>query len=157
MEVDGAEPGGDRVEVRGLRVDGVHGVLEEERARPQPFEVDLDLYLDTGEAAATDDLVTTADYAAAVDAVVAVIAGPPHRLLESLAGAVADVVLDDPHVVEVTVAVRKLRPPVPHEMTSAGVRIHRRSGDRRPRGAPRQPAPRQPAPRQPAPGEKEEQ
>jgi dihydroneopterin aldolase len=153
VELDGAESGGDRVEVRGLRVDGVHGVLEEERARPQPFEVDLDLYLDTGEAAATDDLVTTADYAAAVDAAVAVITGRPHRLLESLAAAVADVVLEDPHVVGVTVAVRKLRPPVPHEMTSAGVRIHRRGAGRRPQGAPREPAPGQPAPGQPAPGQ----
>jgi 7,8-dihydroneopterin aldolase/epimerase/oxygenase len=127
--------GGDRVEVRGLRVDGVHGVLEEERAGPQPFEVDLDLYLDTGEAAATDDLTTTADYAGAVDAAVAVVTGRPHRLLESLAGAIADVVLEDPRVVEVTVAIRKLRPPVPHQLTSAGVRIHRRGGDRRLPGA----------------------
>jgi dihydroneopterin aldolase len=125
----GAGFAGDRIEVRGVRVEGVHGVLEEERARPQPFEVDLDLYLDTAEAAATDDLATTADYAAAVDAVVAVVTGPPHRLVESLAGAIAAAVLDDPHVVEVTVAVRKLRPPVPHEVTSTGVRIHRRRED----------------------------
>jgi dihydroneopterin aldolase len=125
----------DRIEVRGLRVEGVHGVLEEERALPQPFEVDLDLYLDTAEAAATDDLATTADYAAAVDAVVAVLTGPPHRLVESLAGAIAAAVLADPKVAEVTVSVRKLRPPVAYEVTSTGVRIHRRRADRGPRRA----------------------
>jgi dihydroneopterin aldolase len=116
----------DRIEVRGLRVDGVHGVLEEEQARSQPFEVDLDLYVDTGPAAAGDDLDATADYAAAVDAAVAVMAGPPRRLLESLAGAIAARLLEDPRIEAVTVVVRKLRPPLTPEVTSTGVRIHRR-------------------------------
>jgi len=116
----------DRIEVRGLRVDGVHGVLEEERLRPQPFEVDLDLYLDTGPAGGSDDLAATADYAAAAAAAVAVITGSPRRLLESLAGAVAEQVLADPRVEEVTVAIRKLRPPLPYEVASTGVRIRRR-------------------------------
>lgn len=116
----------DRIEVRGLRVDGVHGVLEEEQLRSQPFEVDLDLYLDTAQAASSDDLATTADYGAAVDAAVAVITGPSHRLLESLAGAIADRVLGDHRVDAVTVVVRKLRPPLAPPVTSTGVRIHRR-------------------------------
>jgi dihydroneopterin aldolase len=116
----------DRIEVRGLRVGGVHGVLDEERAGVQPFEVDLDLYLDTGPGAERDDLAATADYAAAVDAAVAVITGPPRRLLESLAGAIAELVLADGHVDAVTVVVRKLRPPIVAEVASTGVRVHRR-------------------------------
>lgn len=131
----GAGSPGDRIEVRGLRVEAVHGVLEEEQARPQPFEVDLDMYLDTADAVATDDLATTADYAAAIEAVVAVLRGAPHRLVESLAGAIADAVLGDPTLSEVTVTVRKLRPPVAHEVTSTGVRIHRRRRGRGPDAA----------------------
>jgi dihydroneopterin aldolase len=115
----------DRIEVRGLRVDGVHGVLDEEQVRSQPFEVDLDLYLDTGPGAASDDLATTADYGAAVDAAVTVITGPPRRLLESLAAAIADRVLEDTHIDAVTVVIRKLRPPLAPEVTSTGVRLHR--------------------------------
>ena len=102
----------DRIEVRGLRVDGVHGVLEEEqhpapalRGRPRP-------YLDTGPGAASDDLAATADYGAAVDAGGGGHRGPPHRLLESLAGAIAELVLDDARVEAVTVVVRKLAPAV---------------------------------------------
>jgi dihydroneopterin aldolase len=116
----------DRIEVRGLRVDGVHGVLDQEQHHAQPFEVDLDLYLDTAPGASSDDLAATADYAAAVDAVVTVITGPPHRLLESLAGTIAEAVLVDPHVEAVTVVVRKLRPPLAPPVASTGVRIHRR-------------------------------
>jgi 7,8-dihydroneopterin aldolase/epimerase/oxygenase len=116
----------DRIEVRGLRVEAVHGVLEAEREHPQPFEMDLDLYLDVDGAAHSDDLEHTADYRRAVDAAVAVLCGPPRRLLESLAGAVADAVLADPRVDEVGVTLRKLRPPLSHDVASTGVRIRRR-------------------------------
>lgn len=121
-----AVPGADRIEVRGLRLDAVHGVSEEERAAPQPFEVDLDLHVALAPAGAADELSATADYAAAVAAAASVLRGPPRRLLETLAADVADAVLADGRVQAVTVAVRKLRPPVPELLSSAGVRITRR-------------------------------
>ena len=82
--------------MRGLRVFGTHGVLETERHSQQPFEIDLELVVDTTAAAASDDLADTADYAAAIDAAAAVIAGPTHMLLESLAEKIADAILGDP-------------------------------------------------------------
>ncbi len=116
---------GDRIEVRTLRLLGVHGLLPDERNRPQPFEIDLDLVVDMAAAAASDDLADTVDYGAVIDATAAVVAGAPHDLLESLAGAIADAVLVDAQVTAVTVAVRKLRPPVPHDVASTGVRLTR--------------------------------
>ena len=116
---------GDRIEVRGLRLLGVHGLLAEERSRPQPLEIDLDLVLDMDVAVASDDLDDTADYGAVIDVTAAVVAGPPHDLLESLAGAIATAVLGDSRVTSVTVAVRKLRPPVPYDLASTGVRLTR--------------------------------
>ena len=51
------------------------------------------------------------------------------QLLEHLAATIARTVLDlDPRISGVTVAVRKLRPPVPHALDSSGVRVHRRRG-----------------------------
>lgn len=120
------DAGGDRVEIRGLRVEAVHGVGEQERSSPQPFELDLDLYLRQSAAAAHDELGRTADYARALDAVRDVLAGPPRQLLETLAEEVAAAVLADEAVAAVTVAVRKLAPPVPQTLASAGVRITRR-------------------------------
>jgi dihydroneopterin aldolase len=116
----------DRIEIRGLRVEARHGVTEAERSQAQPFEVDLDLHLDLSAAAADDALVLTADYAAAVDAAVSVLHGPPRQLLETLAEDIAAALLADPQVAAVTVAVRKLRPPVPVALASAGVRVTRR-------------------------------
>jgi dihydroneopterin aldolase len=119
-------PPADRVEIRGLRVEARHGVTDAEQAEPQPFEVDLDLHVEMSPASAEDDLGRTADYVAAVDAAVAVLHGAPRRLLETLAEDVAAAVLADPKVLAVTVAVRKLRPPVAVTLGSAGVRVTRR-------------------------------
>ncbi|MDE3085855.1 MAG: dihydroneopterin aldolase [Acidobacteriota bacterium] len=121
-----AAAGGDRIEIRGLVAEAVHGVGEAERLSPQPFEVDLDLYLDLAAAAAADDLGATADYAAAVDAVMGVLRGRHRALLETLAEDMAAAVLADPRVEAVTVAVRKLAPPVPERLRSSGVRVTRR-------------------------------
>ena len=116
---------GDRIEIRGLRLVGTHGLLPEERSRPQPFEIDLDLEVDMAAAVASDALGDTADYGAVIESTAAVVAGPAHDLLESLAGAIATAVLADSRVSSATVAVRKLRPPVAYDVDSTGVRITR--------------------------------
>ena len=118
---------GDRIELRGLRFSAVHGALAEERRAPQPFEVDVDLGLDLVRPGRTDDLADTVDYGAVAVAVAEVMDGPPANLLEHLADRVAEAVLDaaGPRVEAVTVSVRKLRPPIPHDIDSAGVRVTR--------------------------------
>ncbi|HEX3425848.1 MAG TPA: dihydroneopterin aldolase [Acidimicrobiales bacterium] len=120
-------PSGDRIELRGIRAVGIHGVLPEERDRPQPFAVDIDLTADLGPAGRSDDLDQTIDYGAVAKAVVGEVQGSPAALLERLAERIADRVLAlaSPRASSVTVTVRKLRPPVPVDMSSAGVRITR--------------------------------
>ena len=115
----------DRLELRGLRVVGVHGALPEEQVRAQPFEVDLDVEVDLAPAGASDALDDTLDYGAVVDAAARVVATERHQLLERVAARIADEIRADPRVTAVTVAVRKLRPPVAHDLTTAGVRITR--------------------------------
>ncbi len=116
----------DRIELRSLRVLGTHGVLDEERARPQPFELDLDIALDMGPAAASDALEATADYGQLAEVAAAVVQGPSFRLLEALADAVAVALLAaDERVEAVTVTLRKLRPPVGVDVSTAGVRRRR--------------------------------
>ncbi|EUA32603.1 folB domain protein [Mycobacterium xenopi 3993] len=52
----------DRIELRGLRVRGRHGVYEHERADGQDFVVDITVWIDLADAAASDDLSDTYDY-----------------------------------------------------------------------------------------------
>ena len=118
---------GDRIQLRGLRVVGTHGVLPEEQARPQPFELDLDLAVDLALASVSDRLADTVDYGYVADAVADVVAGPSFGLLEALAEAVAQAVLvSDPRITEVTVHLRKLQPPLAVDIATVGVRITRR-------------------------------
>jgi dihydroneopterin aldolase len=110
-----------------MRFVAAHGALPEEMERPQPFEVDLDLLVDLGLAGRSDALAETVDYGAICEAVRSVMEGPHANLLEHLAEQVADraLAIGAGRAASVVVTVRKLRPPVPVDMTSAAVRITR--------------------------------
>ena len=123
----GGDDGGDRIQLRGLRVVGTHGVLPEEQDRAQPFEIDLDLTVDLAPAAGSDRLSDTVDYGEVATRAAGVVAGRSFELLESLAGAVAEATLaSDPRITAVTVHLRKLRPPLALDLGTVGVRITRR-------------------------------
>jgi dihydroneopterin aldolase len=77
-------------------------------------------------AGASDDLADTVDYGAVCQMVEEVITIGRYQLLEKLAERLAADVLKMGGVDEVTVAVRKLRPPVPQHLSTSGVRITRR-------------------------------
>jgi dihydroneopterin aldolase len=103
------------------------GVLDQEIDQPQPVEIDLNVGADLSEAGRTDDLATTLDYGDLTDRIVRRATAQQFGLLERLAQVLCDEVLVDPRVQSVTVAVRKLRPPVPHDLATSGVRLTRYS------------------------------
>lgn len=114
------------IELRGLRVEAICGVLPSERTAPQPLEIDVDIDADLSKAGASDDLTDTIDYSAVVADVERVATSLEPQLLERMAEAIATVVLAmDARVDAVTVSVRKLDPPVPQTLAAAGVRITR--------------------------------
>ena len=116
----------DQIELRALRVTGICGALPEEQQRAQPLEVDLEITADLAAAGASDSLSDTVDYGEVCRLVDEVISGGRFQLLEALATRLAEVVLDhDRRIESVTVAVRKLRPPVPQHLATSGVRIGR--------------------------------
>ena len=132
MRPDGGGPGAaepfarDRIEVRGLRVLGRHGALPGEQDVPQPFEIDIVVEADLGRASTSDDLRDTLDYAAVSLSAAEVVATRRFALLEALAATIAELVLSDPRAAAVTVTVRKLRPPIPADLSSVGVSVSRR-------------------------------
>jgi dihydroneopterin aldolase len=115
----------DRLRLCGLRALGTHGALAEEQSRAQPFEVDLEVVTDMRAAGASDDLADTVDYGVLAAVVERVVATERFALLERLATRIAEDVCADPRVESVTVTVRKLRPPVPVDLSSAAVSITR--------------------------------
>lgn len=115
----------DEIQLRGLVASGYCGALPEEQERMQPLEVDLDVALDLGPAGQSDALDDTVDYGVLCAMVERIITTERFTLLERLASRIAEVALADDRVESVTVAVRKLRPPVPQQLTTSGVRITR--------------------------------
>jgi len=105
-----------RIELRGLVVFGHHGYLEEERRLGQRFLVDL--WVDVnGDATESDRIEDTVDYRRLAALVRDVFGGEERLLLEGLAGAIADGVIERFSAVECArVRVRKpdvvLDPPV---------------------------------------------
>lgn len=113
----------DTIELRDIRFSTIVGVLPEERVREQPLSLDIDIARDFSEAARHDDLRATTNYAHVITLAIGIAREGQFQLLETLSHRVASGVLAvDAAIESVTVSVRKLRPPVPEDVATVGVR-----------------------------------
>jgi dihydroneopterin aldolase len=113
------------VELYGLEIDGRHGVDDEERATPQPFLYDL--WLEVPDAALADRIEDTVDYREVVRAVRELSDGRQFQLLEAMAAAVAELLIERFGVERTRVRVRKpaVQLEAPVEWTAAIVERRR--------------------------------
>jgi dihydroneopterin aldolase len=103
----------DSIRINGIKGFGYHGVFAEETKNGQDFLVDVELILDLEKGSKSDDLADTVDYGAICDLVVASITGTPFKLIEKLAGVIADEILAISSLVEIAlVTVHKPSAPV---------------------------------------------
>lgn len=116
----------DRIELRGLRVRGRHGVFDHERADGQDFVIDVTVWVDLRAAAASDDLADTVDYGALAQRVHDIVAGEPRNLIETVGAEIADAVMADERVAACEVVVHKPSAPIPLEFADVSV-VTRRS------------------------------
>lgn len=99
----------ERIWIRGLRLFGHHGVSPEERRRGQDFIVDARIDIERSEE--RDELSATVDYTAIMDALREQTKTQEFHLLESLAQALAEVLLEKfPKIRRAQVRVRKRLP-----------------------------------------------
>jgi 7,8-dihydroneopterin aldolase/epimerase/oxygenase len=121
----------DRIELRGLTIHGRHGVFDAERANGQEFVVDVVVWIDLADAAVSDDLADTHDYAALAQRAADIVAGPARNLIETVGAEIADHVMADERVHAVEVTVHKPQAPIPHKFADVAVVIRRsRRGSR---------------------------
>lgn len=113
----------------GMVFHGYHGVLPEERARGQPFTVDVEIHCNLEEASRSDDLASTADYREIYARVREVVEGQRFSLLEALAGAIADRLLSLPLVESVCVRVHKPRVRLGGIVGDVAVEVYRARGE----------------------------
>lgn len=111
----------DRIELRGLRVRGHHGVFDHEKRDGQDFLVDVTLWMDLAPAAASDDLRDTFDYGELAQRAAAIVAGPVRDLIETVSAEIADDVMRDPRVRRVEVVLHKPSAPIPLTFSDVAV------------------------------------
>ena len=122
----------DRIELRGLVVRGNHGVFDHERRDGQDFIVDITVWIDLANAAASDDLDDTFDYGVLAQRAAEIIGGPARNRIETVAAEIADDVMVDQRVHAVEVVVHKPQAPIP--LTFADVAVVARRSRRGGRG-----------------------
>ena len=115
----------DCIQLRGLRVVCVVGVLPEERERAQPLELDIYICANLSAAGDSDDLQDTVDYGSVARTIEEICLGAKVQLLERLAQLVAERLLELDGVSTVEVTVKKIRPPVPSDLNFSAVRVTR--------------------------------
>jgi dihydroneopterin aldolase len=118
----------DRITLAGMRFQGRHGVSAQERAEPQPIEVDIVARLDLSLAGRTDELADTVNYSSLFELARGIVEERSFKLLEALAAAIAEALLAAHPVEEVEVRVRKAKAPLPGAFETVEVRIRRRRG-----------------------------
>jgi len=115
----------DSVFIRGLEFEGNHGYTAAERRGTRRFRVDLTLEHDLDLASRSDKLVDTVDYYKVSEIVVRLGTQSTFRLIEALAGAIADAIVAAYAGVAVEILLEKLAPPCPGVPAACGVRLHR--------------------------------
>lgn len=118
----------DRIHIRGIKLYGYHGALEEENRLGQTFMVDASIACSLQAAGSTDDLSKTINYAHAYEIIKQVVTGPPRKLIETVAEEICHKILQQhPRATQIQIHLRKLCiPAVPAHVESVGVEITRR-------------------------------
>lgn len=115
----------DKIELKGMRFYGYHGVEKEEKTLGQWFEIDVMIWGDFSEALFTDKVESAVDYSQVYDMTREIVEGESVNLLEHLAFRIMNSILPLPLVEKVLVRVKKPQAPVKGPLAYAGVEIVR--------------------------------
>ena len=119
----------DTIRICGLRIYAYHGVNPEEKEKGQPFELDVTLGVDLHKPGSTDDLNDTVNYSKVSKRIVAVMLAQKDDLIERAASRVAETIVKEFPVEEVTVCLKKPRAPIAADFDYVAVSITRRRED----------------------------
>lgn len=116
----------DEIRIAGLQLRACHGVLSHEQGIPQTFIVDLVAKVDLYTASMSDELDHSVDYSKLAEIVARVVQGPPVKLIEHLAGQIADLIMCDfTPIQEIVVTVHKPHAPLNELVADVSVTVSR--------------------------------
>ena len=122
----------DAIVIEGLKVETVVGCFNWERQIQQPLMLDLEIATCLAQAAASDDLVDTLNYAEICEIATQVIVNAAPKLIEHAAKLVIDALFTTyPSIESIKITIRK--PAIIAQANSVGIRLERHRHDIRPR------------------------
>lgn len=116
----------DTVSICGLELFAYHGVNQEEKENGQRFVLDIHMTTDVSEAAATDDLTKTVNYAAALKLARSTFLADKYDLIETAASRVAEALLATfARIASIAVTVKKPDAPMKATFDYVAVTVRR--------------------------------
>ncbi len=113
----------DCVFVRGLEFEGNHGYTAAERRGTRRFRADITIEVPLAAAAGSDRIADTVDYWKVSEIVVSLGTKSTYKLIEALAGAIANKIQELYPRAGVIIQLEKLAPPCPGVPAACGVRL----------------------------------
>jgi dihydroneopterin aldolase len=115
----------DKIVIERLEFQARCGITPEERERPQPMAIDLELDCETGSAAASGHLSDTVDYARVVDRIVDLGSKEVCALLETFGEKMLTLLFTEFPISRARLWLRKLAPPISPKAGSVGIKLDR--------------------------------
>lgn len=97
----------DRIHIRDLEISGIVGINPEERTDKQIILVNATLWVDTSQAAVSDDIDDTVNYRTLCKSIIAHVESGQPKLVERLVDEIASICLEDPRVEQAEISVEK--------------------------------------------------
>jgi len=109
---------------------GYHGVSAAEKETGRRYEIDCELETDLAPPSQTDSIKDTVDYVAVYQKIKEIVVeGKAFSLIESLARALTEVILEEFPVFRVTLRVRKMIPPIAGNIDHIEIEVTRQQPD----------------------------
>jgi len=116
----------DKIIIKNMEVYAYHGVASEERSLGQMFLISVELCLDLTDAAINDNINSTIHYGHVCDYIESIVTSHNYNLIEALAGAIADGILERYDIVQsVKVKVKKPWAPLHRHVEYVAVEMER--------------------------------
>lgn len=115
----------DKIFIRNLEVSAIIGILPHERITPQPLIITLEIAADFKQAATSENIADTVDYAAIAQTITDFVSTSRLQLLETLAEKIAELILQKFKVNWLRLEVAK--PQAIKNAKSVGIIIERKS------------------------------
>lgn len=115
----------DKVLIKNMVFMGCHGCDDQEKVKQQPFNIDIELYIDLDDSMENDYISSTVDYSAVYALVRNIVEVESFNLIERLASVIIDAIRTKFPIKGIKILIKKPNAPIDGQFDYVGVEIER--------------------------------